>query len=135
MKLLDVPKFGLDGMIMRDARVAKVQDGDTITVVHHMGSFRDVRKANVRVLDVDAPDAQASRQEARALLIRTIGAPVDPKGKYAPEFFDCHDVRVDVVCGPFDCFGRILGDIQVGGASIKDALLASALFVPYVQKS
>ena len=122
---------------MRDARVAKVQDGDTITVIHHMGSFREVRRANVRILDVDAPDAPdstESRQAARAHLIRVIGAPVDPKGKYAPAYFDEHDVRVDVVCGGFDCFGRILGDIQVGGASIKDALLASPLFVPYVKK-
>lgn len=138
MKLIDTPKFGLEGLIMRDARVVKVNDGDTITVVHHMGTFRDLRSANVRVLDIDAPEMKLlSRQrglEAREHLIRVIKAPIDPADKYAPEFFEANEVLVDVHCGRFDCFGRILGEVLVDGVSIKDSLLRNPLFKPYTTK-
>ena len=137
MRLIDVPKFGLDGLVMRDARVVKVNDGDTITVVHHMGTFRDLRLVNVRVLDIDAPEMKgASRKrglEAREHLLRVIGAPVDPADKRAPEFFEANDVRVDVHCGRFDCFGRVLGDVFVDGESIKEALLQNPLFKIYTK--
>jgi endonuclease YncB( thermonuclease family) len=138
MKLVDVPKFGLEGLHMRDARVVKVNDGDTITVVHHMGTFRDLRRANIRILDVDAPEmrllSRHRANEAREHLLRVIKAPVDPADKYAPEFFEANEVLVDVHCGRFDCFGRILGDILVDGVSIKDSLLRNPLFKRYTKK-
>lgn len=103
-----------------------------------MGTFRDLRRANIRVLDVDAPEMRLfSRQranEAREHLLRVIKSPVDPDGKYAPEFFEANEVLIDVLCGRFDCFGRILGDILVDGVSIKDALLRSSHFKPYTKK-
>jgi endonuclease YncB( thermonuclease family) len=138
MKLIDVPKFGLEGLIMRDARVVKVHDGDTITVVHHMGTFREVRQVNVRILDVNAPEVNLLTRkmglEAREHLLRVIKAPVDPNNKHDPEYFEANDVRVDVHCGRFDPFGRILGEVHVDGESIKGALLANPLYKPYERK-
>ena len=136
--MIDVPKFGLDGLVMRDARVIKVYDGDTITVVHDMGTPGDIRQANIRILGVNAPEKKlASRKaglEAREHLLRVIKAPVDPKKKHDPEYFEQNDVRVDVHCGHFDAFGRILGEIHVDGESIEGALLENPLYKPYVRK-
>lgn len=138
MRLIDVPKFGLEALVMRDARVIKVHDGDTITVVHHMGAFRDLRQINVRIRDVDAPEMNLlSRKrglEAREHLMRVIKAPVDHNKKYDPEYFEANVVLVDVHCGRFDAFGRILGDVHVDGKSIKAALLANPLYKPYEKK-
>lgn len=138
MKLIDVPKFGLEGLVMCDARVVKVHDGDTITVVHHMGAFRDLRQVNVRILDVSAPEMNLQTRkmalEAREHLLRVIKAPVDPNNKYDPEYFEANEVLIDVHCGRFDAFGRILGEVYIDDESIKGALLANSLYKPYVRK-
>ena len=94
---------GEDGKTIR-GRVARISDGDTITVV-----TAGNKRQKVRLYGVDAPELhQAFGQKARTQLEKLI---------------DGHDVNVEEV--DIDDYGRVVGIVTIGGENLNLQMVKS----------
>lgn len=100
------PKFSLNG-ITTQAKVIKVYDGDTITVIFkYNNKFWTWR---CRLLGINAPELR----------------------KASPFSYECRDIlrekilnkEVKLVIEDFDCFGRLLTTVYYNGENVNDFML------------
>lgn len=111
--LSTIPQFSLEGRTLRRVRVAKVYDGDTMTICARMSG--KLWRFQCRLVGIDAAELRGESREygqaARQTLLRYLDIAGDPSGMYSPAYFNSNPIFVDVSCGKFDKYGRLL--IQV----------------------
>ena len=125
-----LPLFSLEGRWF-DAKVLDAYDADTLTVALELESGLHAFK--VRLAGVDAPEMRPPRsrpgreQEKRAAVRArntlvgwvTSGERPDPERAYTRRelrrrFFEPNRAVVRLKAGPFDKYGRLLGEVYVG---------------------
>jgi endonuclease YncB( thermonuclease family) len=156
----DTPAFSLQtpDHQPRAARVIDVHDGDTITVALPnpvtVQAYAPVVRINVRLVGIDAcelldPDPE-KRDRARAAHARTLanvlgGSPyawtvadaacaMDAGRRRAiREALQQHVAMVELRCGPFDKYGRLLARVAVLGGcpDLSEDLLRDGLATPF----
>lgn len=134
--LADLPNFSFDGTRFSSVRLAKVYDGDTITIVAPMGATKDLCKLKCRVADLDACEIRGEfaehGREARLELVKRLNCKIDPDDKYNERFFSDNVVLIDVLCGKFDKYGRVLVYVApVGGEWINETICETEHFAEY----
>jgi endonuclease YncB( thermonuclease family) len=131
----DIPYYSLEGRVFEHARVAKVYDGDTVTIVVPLGERGELRRIRTRLAGLDAREITGADavygRAARRDLVAALNMPIDAGDSYDEEFFDAHSAHVDVHCHAFDKYGRVLVDIAPSGSgggigSVNAALVASS---------
>ena len=121
-----IPLFSLAGRRYDRARVAKVYDGDSVTVVLPVGVDGATMRVHTRMNGIDAAELRSGERGrlARRALVDALRLPVDADDRYAEPFFDSHPAFVDVACFGFDKYGRVLVDLAPpGGAPVNDLLV------------
>lgn len=111
LDLKEVKKFSLKDFQCK-ARVASVYDGDTITIVLKLfGSFY---KLNCRLDSIDTPEMKSKNADEKAA------------ATVARDFLreKILDKVVDVVCGDFDKYGRLLVKVVYEGQDISSLMLS-----------
>ena len=131
MQLVDIPYFTFAGKRFNNARVAKVYDGDSVTIVVPIGRDNEMARLHTRLLGVDACEIRgADRDHGRAArrdLVDALRIPIDERDRYDEVFFQRTQAFVDVVCYGGDKYGRELVDIcPCGSASINKSLCESS---------
>jgi len=132
-------KFSLSGLECY-ARVVKVYDGDTITVV--MKVFGDVYKFSVRISGIDAcemtsknPEEKAKAIKARNRILQMLNC-IDSVDKVLTNKDILHmlNIKVYIVkvkCFDFDKYGRLLADVFINEKNIGEVLLNDKLAYKY----
>jgi endonuclease YncB( thermonuclease family) len=128
--LADVPNFSFEGRFYGAVRLAKIFDGDTITIVAAAGKDRELCKLKCRISGIDAGSDAENGKLARRELVSRLQCEVDPEDKYNEKFFSEHVSTVDVLCGKFDRYGRVLVDVApVGGEYVNKTIVSSEEYV------
>jgi endonuclease YncB( thermonuclease family) len=122
-----VPNFSFAGREFLGVRVCKIYDGDSITLVAPVGQGGELRKVKCRLSGVDACEIRGADSEhgrrARLALVEALRCPIDAEDRYGEAFFDAVVFRVDVACGAFDKYGRVLVEVAPeGGDSVNASL-------------
>ena len=128
----DVPYFSLDGRVFEKARVAKVYDGDTVTVIVPLGEHGTPRRIRTRMTGLDACEIRgegaARGHAARHDLVCALHIAIDPDDRYDEDFFDENPTFIDVFCHEFDKYGRVLVDLApLGGEPVNAYLVESSM--------
>lgn len=133
------PAFTLQGL-KTQARVLDVYDGDTMTLAI---PWKDgCYKFQVRLFGVDTAEIRGSTREralearSRVLSLVTNGTVPDSLARKALRARLSEDpFLVDIECGDFDKYGRVLARVFVrGGRSLSDTLIEEGLAVEYLSK-
>jgi endonuclease YncB( thermonuclease family) len=134
--LSDMERFSFKGNAFNSVRLVKVYDGDTVTVAAPVGPGGACRKVNCRLQGINArelrgPDKEQGKQ-ARGELLRALEVAEDPSGRYNEAFFDASPHYVDIACGRFEKYGRVLVEIApVGKGSVNMKLCDTPYFEVY----
>lgn len=114
----NVRRFNLKNKIFK-AKVVKVYDGDTITVVFKF--YDDFYKFSVRMDGYDSPEIKTSDPEEKkwAVESKTILSDL------------ILDKIVTLNCKEFDKYGRILGNVFFKDKNVNDYMLAHGYCRPY----
>lgn len=131
--LSDIPNFSFEGHFYKAVRLAKIFDGDTITIVAAAGKNRELCKLKCRISGLDACEIRGEDAEhgklARKELVSRLACEVDPEDKYNEKFFSEHVCTVDILCGKFDKYGRVLVDVApVGGEYINKSICEESIY-------
>ena len=131
-----IPLFSLDGCVYERARICKIYDGDSITLVLPLGAFGQSRRVKCRLYGVDAceitGDTREHGREARQILVDKLGIQRDPEDKYKSDFFDRVHAIIKVWCHGFDKYGRVLVELgRVGGRPINRELCDGDHYAEY----
>lgn len=114
----NVPYFSLDGKTF-DANCINCYDGDTVTVVF---KFHDeMYKWKIRLAGIRAHEIKTKDKFKKELGIK------------ARDFIRSKILNKDIklVCGDFDCFGRVLGTIYLDGININELMILEGYAIPY----
>lgn len=117
-------KFNFNNKIFK-AKVVKVYDGDTITVVFLI--FGEYYKFNIRMDGYDSPEMKSKNPNL---------AKRELEKKWAHE---SRDFLADMImnkivllkCKDFDKYGRILGTVELNGMDINEIMLTRGYCRPY----
>lgn len=136
----EVPMFSFAGLVLRGVRVAKIYDGDTVTIIAPLGFDGSPCRVNTRLIGVDACEIRGSERErgkeARRDLVRMLRINVDDRDRYDEVFFSNHPTYVDVKCHGFEKYGRELVEIAPCGQEyVNISLLESPYFCAYGKKA
>ena len=136
MGLKDTPVFSFNGLFCSCVRVAKVYDGDTVTLVAPIGLRDELRRINTRLLGVDACELKGKNRSdgvsARTVLVDALGMPNDGNEKYDEAFFDANPTHIDAWFHGNDKYGRPLVELAPCGSSpVNMSLCESEHFAPY----
>lgn len=109
-----------------NVRVAKVYDGDSITIIAPLDC--GLRRLRTRLAGLDAFEIRGEHADlghkARIALIKALRISEDPLDRYDETFFDSHPSFVDVQCFEFDKYGRVLVNVApVNGQAINSMLV------------
>lgn len=131
-----IPFFSLEGCVYERARICKIHDGDSITLVLPLGTFGQPRRVKCRLYGVDAceitGDSREHGREARRILVDKLGIRRDPDDKYRARFFDRVHAIVKVWCHDFDKYGRVLVEVgRVGGPPVNRELCEGEHYAEY----
>lgn len=114
----DAIEFSFEGQT-KDAKVLKVYDGDTITVAFPLGDI--MYKWNCRLTGVDTPELRTRNLEEK---------------KFGYEVRD--ELRkkifgqvVQIECGEFDKYGRLLAKVHIENECINDWLIDNGYAFAY----
>lgn len=134
--LRDIPYFSFNGRFFEHLRVAKVYDGDSVTVVAPIGLKNDPARLVTRLKGVDACEIRGEDREhgmaARRTLVEALRIPLDENDSYDEAFFDEQPVYVDIMCHGHDKYGRELVEIApCGGQPVNAKLCESEHFASY----
>lgn len=116
-------QFSLDGS-ERWAEVVDVYDGDTIKVIMRFRGKID--RWTIRMTGYDSPEMRPPKNDPNRGQIIT-------KAKEAKEALinKIDNNPVLIKCGPFDKYGRLLGDVFVNGDHINAWMVANGFGYPY----
>lgn len=96
----DVKKFSFDGIVTY-ARVIKVYDADTITILFEYNG--NIVKYNIRISGIDAPELKSKMDKEKEL---------SKQGqKYVSDLI--LNTIIKVKFGDFDKYGRIIGEVMI----------------------
>jgi micrococcal nuclease len=106
----DIKKFSLEGFT-KTAKVVKVYDGDTITVVFKHN--HEYNKWNCRIYGIDTPEIKTKNAEEKkqAIIVRD----------YLRD--KILDKIVTLECMGFDKYGRLLANVFYNDKNIADAMI------------
>ena len=107
---------------VRNARVTRVVDGDTLEVEIDLGFHTWVKK-RIRVLGVDTPEIKGETRDAG------IAAAKATRGWVASA---CGDIQIRTHLDKVDSFGRILAEIWSGKESLGRYLIEAGHAVAYL---
>lgn len=118
IKADDVQKFSLKDMIF-DAKVVKVYDGDTITVIFHFnGRFY---KWNCRLERIDTPEIKSKHIAEKN------------SAKHARDFLSDRILNkiVKIKCNMFDKYGRLLIELFMDNVNMNDLMISEGYAKEY----
>jgi endonuclease YncB( thermonuclease family) len=116
---INTPELVLNG-IKTLARVVKVIDGDTITVVIPL--FDSFYKYNIRILGIDAPELHSTNVILKELALKARNRLVELIGDGSDFETNVHLVYLE--CKEYDKYGRLLCDVYTRE---KTTLLSNVL--------
>lgn len=132
IKYDDIPYFDLNGY-KTEIKVLKIYDGDTfIACMNYMNGYF---KFKMRINGIDAPEIKTQNKiESKAgkivrnllvKLLTNIEIENDNECTYNQlnELLKNNTKIINVECGLFDKYGRLLVDVYVNGENVKDKLL------------
>lgn len=136
VSLVDIPYLSFDGRFLEHVRIAKIYDGDSITVVVPFGTDGELVRLRARLYGVDACEMRGSERahgiEAREELVKALRCPVDNACRYNETFFESNPVFIDIWCHGQDKFGRELIELAPCGCDpINEALCDTPHFSQY----
>lgn len=114
----NIEVFSLDGLVM-EAKVVKVYDGDSITVVFkYMDTYH---KWLCRLNGIDSPEIKSSNPEEKQMAIK------------ARDFLreKIFDKIIEISCGKFDKYGRLLCTVFIDDININDLMVEECHAVRY----
>jgi len=134
-QLDNVNSFNLNGYICK-AKVLRCHDADTITVaLPFIGTFY---KFIVRLAGIDSFELKSENEILRNKAVISRNKLLDlltgntiTQYEDSETFFKEHVVIVDIHCNRFDKYGRLLGDVLVGGINVSKYLLDNGLAYVY----
>lgn len=108
----NIPLFSLDGTQFK-AKVVNVYDGDTIKVVIIFNN--KLTRFNIRMSGYDSPELRTKDEEEKkaGIIARDV-----LKNKILNKIVDIH-------CGKFDKYGRLLGYIYYNKKNINDWMISN----------
>lgn len=114
----NIKEFSLNGMIC-DAKVVKVYDGDTITLIFKL--FDNYYKWSCRLDGIDTPELKSKNTDEKNAAIK------------ARDFLSEKILNkiVKVHCGNFDKYGRLLGTIFLNEMNINELMIEQGYGVGY----
>lgn len=133
MRLKDLPNFSFDGMFLRRVRVAKIYDGDTLTLAISLcwpgpSDSEKLYRVRTRLHGLDACEMRAETRDhgicARHSLVDALKIPRDPSERYAEDFFEANTCYVDVWFRHDDKYGRPLVEVAPCGEEAINAKLS-----------
>lgn len=107
------------------ARVNKVYDGDTITVV--LATAEQHFKYRVRLVGIDTPELKIAEQKERGLAARAHLLEAITGGRDLEE----SECLVDLECEGADKYGRILARVYKDGKDLSQMMLDDGFANPY----
>ena len=144
------PLFSLEGRTLH-VKVIDAYDADTVTVALTLGD--ELCAFKVRLTGIDTPEmrpprARPNREQEKRMAVRarntligwvTSGDDPEPDVRYSRrrlrrEFFEPNRKLVWLRAGPFDKYGRLLGELfeqSGGGGAFNQRLLDAGLARPY----
>jgi endonuclease YncB( thermonuclease family) len=117
-------RFNFNNKIF-EAKVVKVYDGDTITVVFMI--FGDYYKFSIRMDGYDSPEMRSKNPDL-------VKKELEKKWAHKSRDFLAGMIMNRVVllkCKNFDKYGRILGTVELNGININGIMLACGYCRPY----
>jgi endonuclease YncB( thermonuclease family) len=125
--LSQIPILCLAGHKFKQARVAKIYDGDTVTLVLPVGVGGAQARVKTRLIGVDACEIRGHDREhgrlARRDLVDALRITPDNADRYNEDFFDRVRSFVDVECFGNDKYGRELVEIAPCGCPVINQVL------------
>jgi endonuclease YncB( thermonuclease family) len=110
----NTPKFNFDNKVFK-AKCVKVYDGDTITVVFVV--FGEYYRFSVRMNGYDTPELKNAKDPLEKKYAK--------KARQLLSDMVLHRIVI-LKCMPFsDKYGRILGEVELNGASVNQIMLCS----------
>ena len=122
--------FTLAGLVCR-ARVLAVPDGDTVTVALVLPNADAPAKFSCRLARIDCPELATGGPglAARAHLLRLLGAADHPAAEAVQTgrnddraYWAAHPTYVEMRCGGFDKYGRLLGELVSAHVPFADTI-------------
>ena len=114
----DVPMFGFEGET-HEGKVVNVYDGDTVKIVMKM--FGKFYRFNCRIEGVDTPELRTRNKKEKAMGIKV-------RDELRKKILD---KMVQVKCGEFDKYGRLLVDILIDNTSVTKWLIENKFAFSY----
>ena len=117
-------KFNFNNKIF-EAKVVKVYDGDTITVVFMI--FGDCYRFSIRMDGYDSPEMKSKNTDL-------VKKELEKKWARTSRDFLADMIMDKIVllkCKDFDKYGRIVGTVELNGMNINDIMLARGYCRPY----
>jgi hypothetical protein len=139
-RIRDIDVFSFKGAVFNGARLVKVYDGDTITILAPVGPKNALRRLNCRLAGVNASETTGSDKDeganAKLFLLSKLGiasAGVSASTDFDEAFFEETPHFVDVRCHKFEKYGRVLVDVAPQGAKyVNSSLCENSNFTPYM---
>lgn len=115
----NISKFSLNGLSYI-AKVVKVYDGDTITVVF---KFNDAFfKWNCRLIGIDTPELKTTNKSEKEIGIKA--------RDYLKSLI--MDKIVKIKCGEFDKYGRLLVEVFINDTNINENMIQGGYAKKYL---